>query len=114
MGVAPRIVQQLRDLGHDAIHLREQGLQRLPDPEVFRKAVTEQRVLLTFDLDFGEILAQSTGKTVSVILFRLQNTRTLTVWRRLQDTLAAASADLASGAVVVVEDGRIRVRIVPF
>jgi len=37
-GVARRVVNWLRERGHDAVHLREQRLQSLPDPEVFAKA----------------------------------------------------------------------------
>ena len=44
---------------HDALHLREQGLQRLPDEHIFRKAIAEDRTVLTFDLDFAEIVAFS-------------------------------------------------------
>ncbi|HYS75771.1 MAG TPA: DUF5615 family PIN-like protein, partial [Burkholderiales bacterium] len=58
-GVAGRVVNWLRERGHDAVHLREQGLERLPDSEVFAKASAEKRVLLTFDLDFGELVALS-------------------------------------------------------
>jgi len=36
-------------------------LQRLPNGEIFKKAGREQRVMLTFDLDFGEIVAASTS-----------------------------------------------------
>ena len=57
MGVATRIVEWLRAQGHDIKHLREEGLQRMSDSDIFRKAATESRILLTFDLDFGEILA---------------------------------------------------------
>ena len=57
MGVAMRIVEWLRAQGHDVNHLREEGLQRMPDGDIFLKAATESRILLTFDLDFGEILA---------------------------------------------------------
>jgi predicted nuclease of predicted toxin-antitoxin system len=56
----------------------------MTDSEVFRKAATEKRVLLTFDLDFGEILALSRESTVSVVLFRLHNTRTPHVIEHLQ------------------------------
>jgi len=55
MGVSLRVVEWLRSSGHDAIHLRDDGLQKLPNGEIFRKAIREQRVVLTFDLDFGEI-----------------------------------------------------------
>jgi predicted nuclease of predicted toxin-antitoxin system len=75
MGVATGVVNWLRDQSHDAVHLREQGLQRLPDDQIFRKAVVENRTVLTFDLDFGEIVAFAGRQKASVVLFRLQNTR---------------------------------------
>lgn len=62
MGVDVRVVDWLRSQGHDATHLRDEGLQRLPNGEIFVKAVAESRVILTFDLDFGEILALSKGQ----------------------------------------------------
>jgi hypothetical protein len=45
-----------------------------------------------------------------VVLFRLHNTRTGHVIRRLQAVLEQSSAELQSGAIIVVEDGRHRVR----
>ena len=57
MGVSITTVQALRAAAHDAMHLREEGLIRLPDPDIVAKAAQEQRVVLTFDLDFGDILA---------------------------------------------------------
>ena len=87
MGVAQRIVKRLRNEGHDAVHLREERLHRLPNGAIFEKAYAESRVVLTFDLDFGEIIAISGGKSVSVILFRLHNTRTPHVMERLKKVL---------------------------
>jgi predicted nuclease of predicted toxin-antitoxin system len=87
MGVAIRIVDWLRAQGHDAKHLRDEGLQQMTDSDVFRKAASEKRALLTFDLDFGEILALSGESAVSVVLFRLHNTRTPHVIERLKITL---------------------------
>jgi predicted nuclease of predicted toxin-antitoxin system len=112
MGVSPRIVQWLRQNGDDAVHLRDQGLQRLPDPDIFNKAHSEHRIILTFDLDFGEIAALSKGRVVSVILFRLHNTRIPHVIERLQAALAFREA-LEKGAVVVVEESRCRMRSLP-
>ena|SRR3990172_973857 len=113
MGVALGIVQWLRAEGHDTVHLREEGLQRLPNGEIFDKAATEGRILLTFDLDFGEILSLSGGRLVSVILFRLHNTRTPHVRERLAKVLTESGRDLDQGAVVVVEESRHRVRRLP-
>ena len=113
MGVSMRVVEWLRSGGHDAAHLRDEGLQRLPNGDIFQKANAEGRILLTFDLDFGEILAGSSDKIVSVILFRLHNTRNDHVIARLKSVLDQSSESLLSGAIVVVEEGRHRVRKLP-
>ncbi len=99
MGVSQRIVQWLREEGHDAVHLRDENLHRLPNGEIFVKAHAEMRIILTFDLDFGEIVALSGGKPVSVILFRLHNTRTPHVKERLQKVLRESKEALEQGAI---------------
>lgn len=113
MGVSQHVVAWLRSQGHDAIHLRDEGLQRLPNGEIFRKASREKRAVLTFDLDFGEIAAASGGIIVSVVVFRLRNTRSDFVIQRVADVLDQSSAELSQGAIVVVEDARHRVRKLP-
>jgi hypothetical protein len=45
-----------------------------------------------------------------VILFRLENTRTIHVIERLETVLAGSSDALARSAVVIVEEGRQRIR----
>jgi predicted nuclease of predicted toxin-antitoxin system len=85
----------------------------MPDSDIFRKAATEGRVLLTFDLDFGEILALSRERAVSVVLFRLRNTRTPHVIERLKVALEETKEMLESGSVVVVEESRLRTRRLP-
>jgi predicted nuclease of predicted toxin-antitoxin system len=67
MGISPRTVTFLKSLGHDAVHLQEQGLGRLSDPLVLRKAREEGRVLLTHDLDFGELMAASGAELPSML-----------------------------------------------
>ena len=113
MGVNMRVADSLRRRGHDVVHLREAGLGRLPDAEVFDKAVRERRTVLTFDLDFGEIAAYSGGKGVSIVVFRLRNTRAPHVLERLEAVLTDCAAALEAGAVVAVEESRHRVRRLP-
>lgn len=57
MGVSMTTVAALRRLGHDVSHLKEEGLMRLADSGIVAKARAERRVIVTFDLDFGEIMA---------------------------------------------------------
>jgi predicted nuclease of predicted toxin-antitoxin system len=113
MGVNMRVVQWLRQHGHDVKHLRDEGLHRLPNGEIFTKAIAENRMIITFDLDFGEIAALSKKQKTSVILFRLRNTRTSHLIKRLATVLSESADPLEKGAVVVVEESRHRVRYLP-
>ena len=112
MGVSQYIVQWLRKNGDDAVHLRDEGLQKLPDSTIFEKAHSEGRVVLTFDLDFGEIAAYSRGRIVSVNLLRLHNTRTPHVIQRLGSALEFRR-ELERGAIILVEETRLRIRRLP-
>lgn len=113
MCVDVRIVKWLRQNGHDATHLRDQGLQRMPNGAIFEKAIREDRIVITFDLDFGEIAALTEGRKTSVILFRLKNTRTHQVIERLSSVIECFADPLEKGSIVTVEDTRSRVRYFP-
>jgi predicted nuclease of predicted toxin-antitoxin system len=113
MGVSWRVVEWLRDNGHDAVHFREQQLHRLPNGGIFVKAADERRIILPWDLDFTEIAALSGARIVSAVVFRLMNTRSEHVIRRLARTLAESMRDLEEGAIISVEESRHRVRLLP-
>ena len=68
LGISLSTVIWLRQRGYDSIHLREQGLQRIPDTEIIEKAKKGNRVILTCDLDFGAIMSASKGICPSVII----------------------------------------------
>ena len=59
MGVSVSTVESLRRHAYDAVHLRAEQLMTLPDTDILAKARSEGRMLLTFDLDFGDLLAAS-------------------------------------------------------
>lgn len=113
MGVARSVVRWLRENEHEAIHLLDEGLERLDDREIFAKASREGRVLLTFDLDFAEIVTASGGNAVSVILFRLRRPRVQNVVQRLARRIRELGPEIDRGAVVIVEEARMRVRRLP-
>jgi predicted nuclease of predicted toxin-antitoxin system len=113
MCVDIRVVGWLREQGHDAIHLRDEGFYRIPNGEIFKKGLKEDRIVITFDLDFAEIAALTGGEKPSVILFRLKNTRTPNVINRLSKVIQDSADDLQKGAVIVVEESRHRVRYLP-
>ena len=59
MGISPRTVRWLQAAGHDAVHVAELRLHRATDPDSVRLARSENRIVITHDLDFGTIMAAS-------------------------------------------------------
>ena len=66
---------------------------------------------MTYDLDFGDIAGLGVG--TSVILLRLRSVRFAHVQQRIETALAEAMQALQAGAVVLVENARIRIRVWP-
>lgn len=113
MGISPRSVAFLRDMGAEAVHLHELGLERLPDAAIVEKARSEGYIVLTHDLDFGELLALSGADLPSVVIFRLQSMRPSNVNRYLRILITDHQTALAEGAIFSVSESRIRVRRLP-
>jgi predicted nuclease of predicted toxin-antitoxin system len=107
-GVSPRTVDFVRRLGHEAVHVRTLGLQRAPDAELVHRARTDSSVILTFDLDCGEVLTLGVVDKPSVIIFRLKDERADSVNRRLSVVLSDRLAELESGALILIEDAMSR------
>ena len=112
-GISPRTVEFLRQRGHDAVHVRELAMQRAADRRLTEKARADERIVLTFDLDFGEILALGVVDRPSVVIFRLEDERAVSVNRRLEAVLSEQSKALEHAALILVEDARYRVRLLP-
>jgi predicted nuclease of predicted toxin-antitoxin system len=113
MGISPKTVSFLTSLAYDAVHLKDQGLQRVFDSFILEKALNEGRVLLTHDLDFAELLAASGGKAPSVVVFRLRNMHPDRVNICLNMILKKHIEALEKGVIISVDEGLIRVRYLP-
>lgn len=113
MGLALSTVQALRQRGHDIRHLSEEGLERLSDPLILEKAGQEERLIITCDLDFADLLALSARTLPSVILVRLQDQTPGSVIPRLMQVLSECREALTTGAIVTIEETRYRLRRLP-
>lgn len=113
MGISQSTTEWLHKCGYNTLHLREQNLQRLTDNKIIVKAKQEHRIILTCDLDFGELLAASKEKLPSVIIFRLLNQTPENINKHLERVLKNSSLHLINGAVIIVEESRYRIRALP-
>ena len=68
--LSPWVAEGLRVAGHDALHIRDYGLQVAEDRRIFSLAETENRILISSDTDFGTILALGRKNKPSIILFK--------------------------------------------
>ena len=113
MGLAHSTARFLQSQGHDAVHLRDQGLQELSDQDIVVKARDEGRIILKHDLDFGRIIALSQQRLPSVITLRLGDMRPDSVNHHPVQVIAHLSEQLREGALVSVNERAIRTRSLP-
>src|ERR1044072_1114038 len=101
-------VDELVEAGHDVAWVRTKA-PGLPDGDVLAWASREQRGLLTFDKDFGE-LARHAGLSLDcdIVLFRMPAPVPRDIAARLS-AIIASRPDWA-GHFSVVEPGRVRMR----
>jgi predicted nuclease of predicted toxin-antitoxin system len=104
-------VDYLREIGHDIAWVRADA-PGSSDREVLSRVQSEDRVLLTFDKDFGELAFRSgLPATCGIILLRF----TATSPDHVAKTVAAALRDRTdwTGNFSVIEDLRIRMTPLP-
>ena len=111
--IAPRTVGFLRSLGHDVVRVDEVLPRTAADETVVEVAARDGRCVLTQDLDFSAIVALSGGIAPSIISLRLSSSRVERVNAVLQAVLPDIESVVLAGAIVTVQDGRIRVRQLP-
>ena len=83
------------------------------DEAIVRKALDDRRVVLTQDLRLSAILARGGQRAPSLISLRLSSSRIELVNAILERVLPLVERDVAAGAIVTVEDSRIRTRRLP-
>lgn len=104
--LAARLLAQ----GHDAHTCHQEGLQGAQDPSVANRAFAEQRMLVTFDLDFSDARKYPPGSHPGIIILRLRHQDIDHVIIAVEGLLDGIPLDDLIGNLVIVEDTRIRIR----
>jgi predicted nuclease of predicted toxin-antitoxin system len=110
MGISPRTVNFLRSLGNEVLRLPEIGLEKASDRQVIEHASKHGQIVLTFDFDYPALLALRLTNRASAIVFRTANADPAWINARLRQSIPAMEEALAEGAIVIIEDDRMRIR----
>jgi predicted nuclease of predicted toxin-antitoxin system len=113
MNLSPQWCAVLAAEGWDAVHWSQVGETSADDRTIMQWARKDGRIVLTHDLDFGAILAATETDAPSVVQIRVQDVLPTTLGPRMVSILRTYESSLTAGALIVVEPGRQRVRILP-
>lgn len=113
MNLSPDWIPLLTAQGWDAVHWSDIGDPRAPDPTIMEWAKTHSRIVFTHDLDFGTTLALTHESGPSVIQVRGQDVLPDKMGAVVIAALKQHADDLIKGAIVVVDESKSRVRVLP-
>jgi predicted nuclease of predicted toxin-antitoxin system len=113
MNLSPDWVKVLRDAGFEEVNWREVGPRDAPDSVVLAWAKQHAHALLTHDLDFGAILAASRAEGPSVLQLRIDDPLPDLHAATMLNAIRDFESQLVDGALISVEPGRARARVLP-
>ena len=113
MNLSPDWVTAFASQNIESIHWFTIGDPRAEDEEIMIYARTHGYIVFTHDLDFGTILALTQAESPSVIQVRTQNILPSHLAVTVASVLRQNQESLEQGALIVVDEGKSRVRILP-
>jgi len=113
MNLSPRWCSILQAEGWNSVHWSDIGIASAPDLEIMQWAFHDQRVVLTHDLDYGAMLAATQATGPSVVQVRTQDVRPQKLAALLIPVLQQYLNELDAGALLIVDEAKLRVRLLP-
>lgn len=113
MNLSPDWVEHFRREQIESVHWSQVGDPAASDKTIIEWARTNDHFLLTHDLDFGRILALTKANGPSVIQIRAQDVLPQSLGTIVFATIRKYENHLNNGALLVIDENRSRVRILP-
>jgi predicted nuclease of predicted toxin-antitoxin system len=113
MNLSPDWVAVFAKYDISAVHWSSVGDPRAEDTEIMEWARGNDYVVFTHDLDFGTMLALTGAESPSVIQVRTQNVTPAHLESKVLQVLQNHQSFLESGALIILDEARERVRILP-
>ena len=104
--IPKKAIETLKQQGIDIVSVADFST-GLSDKDVIKIAVRENRVIVTFDKDFGELIVKRRLKPPGLIFLRLTEISPTEVAGRIKDLIKRQI--VLDGNIVVVQDDRVRV-----
>lgn len=108
--VYPSIVQALRDLGHDVFDIKEEKLTGIPDADVYDLAKSQNRILVSMDKDFTNILLYPLGDHAGIIVAKLYRMKMDETAQKFLDAFAKLAEDDVKDNLVIIDKNKTRIR----
>lgn len=113
MNLSPLWEDYLNGEGFESVHWSKIGKGSEPDSIIFEYAKKNNQIILTHDLDFGAILVHSKEYGPSVIQIRSNNITPAYYGKKLVSAIQQSETYLKEGALVVLDESRSRIRVLP-
>ena len=103
-------VEFLRRQGHDVLSTRDVGLALAPDEKVMAFAIEDNRILLTYNADFGDIRLFPVGTHAGIIRLRVTQQTAEVLHPILERALGQLADRDLSGKLITVTKTAVRIR----
>jgi predicted nuclease of predicted toxin-antitoxin system len=113
MNLSPAWVQEFKTHHIESVHWSSVGKFDAPDAILMSWARENDHIVFTHDLDFGTALALAKSAKPSVIQVRTQNVTIAYLSKMVLSTVKKYTELLEKGALLVIDEDKQRIRILP-
>lgn len=113
MNISPQTVKFLKQQGWDIIRVSDVLPMAASDIEILNFARQDNRVIITYDLDFSMLVALSGNNQPSLITLRVSSTNPIVITQKILEIIPQVETELQAGCAITINDDNLRIRKLP-